>query len=395
MHELAVAIAATGRSVEMRGGVDRSVLTMIAEAASGPMPELPEDHRPATERDVVIISEGQPAITFARVALSPARLIMMVLAPSGLLGWPFVKTWSVPDPLQVELDSVARPEHFDAMAAMGFELWTNSLAIFEHIEEAAVPAAYVGCGSPNAFPSPHPKRYDVVTLASNRWSPLARAAAARLPSSVSYHEIPASSNQEVLRTLGEARIFIHPLRVEGHSRVGREARAMGAVPVVLNTSPVDVGLNEQTGAVVVSTVEEIPAAVMALLKDPSRLAALRQRGMESARGEMDWRRFVDRVDSALSRPARQDHARAARAGMGDAIAAYEDQLSGELSAQVTELRKYAQSLEGEAMTLHRLYDAMTADRDLVSGQLQEMRETRAWRVAGGYWRLRDRFRRRA
>ena len=369
----------------MRGGVDRSVLEPIAAAAGGALPELPTERRAITTQDVVILPEGQFPITFAQIALSPARAIMLLLAPPGLFGWPFVEGWSLRDPLEVDVDAVARPEHFRAMAAFGFELWTHSPALLERIREAGLTATLVGAGQPGSLPIPRPKVYDVVTLANNRWASLAREVVSQLPPSVVHHEIPSTSNERVLEAFGQARVLVHPLRLEGDSRIGQEARAMGAVPVVLDTNPFNVGLDEAGGAVAVSTLEEMPDAVMALLRNPERLRTLRERAMATAREQVDWDRYVERIDAALSRGVAEDPARGARAVMGGALAAREAELVEEFSAQSQELRD-------ELTKTRRAYDELVTDRDVVVMQMHHMKQTRAWRLAAAYRRMRDRLR---
>src|SRR3954471_4043131 len=89
LYELAAAIAAGGRAVELRGVVSMPDLAAICKAA-GAWPELPSESRLALTSDTVIVPEGSadPAI-HARVALSPARAVLAVLGPPGLTGWPF------------------------------------------------------------------------------------------------------------------------------------------------------------------------------------------------------------------------------------------------------------------------------------------------------------------
>lgn len=383
MHEIAAAIAATGRPVEMRGRVSVADLEAISDAADVAMPELPTERRRATSRDVLLVPEGKPAITFAQIALSRARLILLVLAPPGLFGWSFSDGWSHPNPLDVDIESVARPEHFRAMAAMGFELWTHSPVLLERIKGAGLTGTLTGTGTPVPFPEPLRKRYDVVTLADNRWADLARSVVSQLSPDVVHHEVPRSSHEDVLGAFGQAKILVHPLRVEGHSNIGQEARAMGAVPVVLDTNPFSVGLDDAGGAVAVPTLDDMAAAVTSLLADSRRLELLRDRAMRTAREQLDWERFVARIESAVSSPPPDDSARAARGVMGDELMGRERVLHG----QISELRAEVEQLKRERGEL-------AADRDVVRTRLDALQSTRWWWLARTYRRLRDRLRRR-
>ena len=387
LHELAVAIAATGRRVEVRGSFDLAELNMLSDAA-GASPELPQESREPGARDVVVMPEGfDDPLTFGSVMLSGARAILLLLAPSGLFGWPFVGGWARQDPLEVRLDRVGLPQHYRAMAAMGFELWCNAPLLAEQIRAAGVAGTYVGAGRPVPFPDPLPKRYDVVTLANNRWAEHALAVVARLDGSVVHHEIPPGPNEDVLREFGRAKILVHPLRIEGDSRIGQEARGMGAVPVVLNTNPFRVGLDEEGGAVAVSSLEEMPAAITELLADPDRLAALRERGMREARKHLEWTSYVTRIDDVLSRPVDRDGAGEARALLRRSIIRREDSLRDRLHAE----QARAADLEQSRATVRTELEAHVAELDQAKETIRVMQGTRVWRLGVWFWRMRTRF----
>jgi glycosyltransferase involved in cell wall biosynthesis len=395
-HEFAVAIAATGRRVELRGDVDLDELRALTNVV-GVGPGLATEPVRPSRGDVVIVGEGTPDVrTYAQIALSGARLILLMLAPPGLLGWPFVEDWALQSPLEIPIDSVARPEQFRAIAAMGFELWTQMPQLLDRIEAAGLEGKCIGTGRPVPYPDPLPKRYDVVTLANNRWSELAKRVVAGLDPSVVHHEIPPSSNAEVLRAFGEARIVVHPLRVEGDSRIGTEARAMGAVPVVLGTNPFSVGLDAEGGAIPVPTLDEMPRAVMELLGDPDRLGELRERGMRTARAQVDWDTYVARVDAALSAPEADDPARGARAAMGAALIerensiwAYHHQELGKLTAELEAERARAGDPQtGDPQTR----DPQTRDPQTGDPQPGDRQATQAGPLGGRLSRARDRVR---
>jgi hypothetical protein len=285
----------------------------------------------------------------------------------------------------VPFATLAQPEHFRAMAALGFELWTHTPRIVERVEAAGVPCAFIGNGRPMPYPQPLPKRYDVVTLAVNRWAAQAREVVGRLDDGVTHHEIPMSTNAEVVEALGQARVLIHPMRVEGHSRLGFEARAMGAVPVVLNTNPFAIGLDDASGAVSVEALEDMPAAVMSLLHDAPRLRELADRGMRTARAQVDWGDFVARVDEALRRPPIEDPARAARAAFGAAIIARE---TAARAQHRDELLATVERIEAERDQRERERDGALEELRAVQQTVREMTATRAWRLARAFWRLR-------
>jgi glycosyltransferase involved in cell wall biosynthesis len=386
LHELAVAIAASGRPTGIRGDVDVDELRVLGEAA-GAVPDLPTEPRRLDRGDLVVMEEGGTAdsVPFARAGLSAARAIIMLLAPPGLFGWPFVDGWSHPSPATVPISTLAQPEHFRAMAGLGFELWTHQPQLVERAEAAGVACTYIGNGRPMPFPQPLPKRYDVVTLAVNRWAQQAREVVARLDDGVTHHEIPMSTNAEVLEALGQARVFIHPTRVEGDSTLGREARAMGTVPVVLNTSPFAVGLDDAGGAVAVAALADMPAAVMALLRDAPRLRELADRGMRTARIQADWGSYVARVDEALRRPPIDDPTRAARAAFGAEILARETTARAQHRA---ELLATVERLEAECGRHERERDDAREALQTAEQALRAMTATRAWRLARTFWRVR-------
>jgi hypothetical protein len=349
MHELAVAIAAGGRRVEFRGQMSVPVLEELS-AAAGVGLELPAEARLPGPGDTVIVNEGvaDPRV-YARLALSPARAVLIVLAPLGMFGWPFTEEpWSAPDRDTLDLGSLSRPEHFAAAAALGFELWTHTPAIATAAREAGVECTLLGRGVPAAFPSPAPERdIDVLMLERSHWQAASRQVAAQIDGVV---KLPVSAHSDVLATLGRTRVFAHPALIEANSRIGAEARAMGAVPVVLASNPL-AALDERHGVALASSVEEMPSVVRALLADPERLALLSSRGIESARAEVAWEPYVEAVATALSKPAASP-GRAAWAGLGAALRA--DEGTGPehvLAATREELRRHREWLEATNASL--------------------------------------------
>jgi hypothetical protein len=338
MHELAAAIACTGRRVEFRGEMSLPVLEEVSTAA-GVRVELPGDPRHPSASDTVIVNEGvaDPRV-YARLALSPARTVLLVLGPLGMFGWPFVETpWTKPDHETMDLSSLSRPEHFAGAAALGFEMWSHTPAFARVAEAAGLRCALVGRGRPAPFPAPAAERdIDVLMLERSHWPRSSRRIAKDLDAAgLHVVTLPVSGHARVLESLGRARVLVHPARAEASPRIGSEARAMGAVPVVLGTNPFGSGMDEAHGIVTVDAVDEVSAAVADLLADPRRLELLSARGIETARRETAWEPYVERVREALDAapaPAAADPGRAARAGLGAALRAEEGPLEDELAA---------------------------------------------------------------
>ena len=346
MHELAVAIAAGGRRVEFRGQVTVPVLEELQAAAGGVRVELPSEPRLPGPDDVVIVNEGvaDPRV-FGRLALSPARAVLLVLGPLGMFGWPFVgEGWVRPDYETMDVRSLARPEHFAGAAALGFELWSHTPAFAEIAAEAGLRCALVGRGLPDQLPPPAPERdIDVFMLKRSHWPDATRHVSSQLDGVVM---LPPSPRREVLDALGRARVFVHPARVEALTRIGSEARAMGAVPVVLSSNPFAHAMDEEHGVLAVTSAGEIPDAVRELLADPERLRLLAARGMETAREEVAGGPYVERVGEALSRRPPHDPGRLARAGLGAALRADEGPGSDHvLAAAREELARHREWLE--------------------------------------------------
>jgi hypothetical protein len=387
MHELSVAIAATGREVEVRGGFDVADLRRMG-AAAGAMPRICARPRQASADDVLLLTEGLPPASYLPVALGPARAIMLVLAVPGLFGWSFRAGWSTPDPTTVELESFDVPGSLGAMAGLGFELWTHMPHVAALAAAAGLQCTWIGNGCPVPYPDPGPKRVDVAMIAENRWAPGARWVLDQLDRGITRSVIQATAHDTLLAELGGARILVHPSRIEGHSRLGQEARALGTVPVVLGLSPFAVGFDAEHGAVAVDRLEAMPEAVARLLADPAGLAALRERAVETARRQVDWPSYVARVDAALAAAPRPDPAREARAEFGRELAAAEREAQARASrAQARATRAETRAEEAEAAS----QSAHAARRD-AEARLAGVLNTRAWRTAVRLWRWRNRLR---
>lgn len=361
---LAFAAAGEGWEVELRGAVPRVLYDELEKATSfAPSVELPA--RAPAASDVVVVPEGwRDPLEYARLALSPARTWLFLLAPPGLFGWPFTDAgWSMPDPLTVDPVDLARPEHFHGMRALGFGLLTHSRALAATAGRAGVDCVYVGTGEPDRFEPPVGERdVDVVALIANRWAPLVEEVLPSLGDEVKVDRVDAVPNEEVLARFARAKILLWPSRVEGHATIPVEARAMGCVPVALDTNPYVAGPGEDNGMVSVASLDAIPPTVRRLLGDPGRLEELSRLGQAWARSHEDWDAFRGRVREWL-------------AVVADPAPGKEALLLAvaELTAKATALRGERDSLAEELEVAARDLTTATENQERLAAELAWLR----------------------
>jgi hypothetical protein len=381
LYELAFAAAALGHEVELRGWLHRPAFERMAEKA-GVAPTVEIRARRPTAEDLVVVPEGwRDPLDYGRLLLSPARLAIFILAAPGLFGWPFVAApWEPPDPIAVALDDLARPEHFQGMAALGFRLMTHSPGIAAAARSAGVDCSFVGTGRPALDLPDADKDVDVVAVLDNRWAPLAEQVLAGL-GGLSVDRVTTVSNYELLARLARARVLVWPSRIEGHATIPWEARSVGCVPVALSSNRFAVGLDEEHGAVVLDRLDELGPAVQALLADASRWEQMSQLGRTTAPLEVDWDAYLRRVEDFLRTAVRPDPACAPRAGIGAALNAWIEgrlaEYQAHLQAKTSELVVAARDLT-EAM---RKQESMIAEishwRQVDARQRDELRELHA------------------
>jgi hypothetical protein len=300
LYELATAVAVLGLQVELRGELNGRILSTITEAA-GAGPTVGLAPRRPQPRDVVILPEGfaDPAVYLA-CHLSGAQTVVNLLAPPGLFGWSFQAGWVPPDPLSADVTSVGVPGTYRAMADLGLYLWSPAHGIVEAGRRAGVSVNWIGTGTPVPFPNPPPKSADIAIIEENRWLSLAEALASRLEGASVIRIHPSPSVYSLCEALSPARVLPWPSRVEGMSRISREARAVGTVPVVLGTNPFANADDHGEGIMLVPDLDAIVRETRRLLGAPDELFRRSRQAARSARAQTHWGRYLKRVATALN-----------------------------------------------------------------------------------------------
>jgi hypothetical protein len=385
LYELAFAATQAGFRVELRGWLDRAAFDAFRTALGvSPNVELPA--RPATSGDIVVVPEGwRDPVEYARLLLSPARVAMFILAPPGLFGWPFGSpgNWAPPDPATVPLDAVATPEQFQAIRDLAIFMITHSPGIVAAAQAAGVPCHLVGTGRPyalNRISEGTNRPTDVAALLANRWAPLVRTVAAQL-SGQRLDLIDEVGNREVIERLSRSRVLLWPSRIEGHATIPWEARSVGCVPVALSTNRFAVGLSDETGAVIVDTVEELAGAINDLLVDEERWSELSARAQDHARRESDWSAYVARVRDALLAIPPANRAKPALAGMGAALHARAVQGNDRWQERLEELEAERLRLIADRDQLASELERVVAHRDRLAAYIAELERWPEVRVA--------------
>ena len=379
LYELAVAAASLGMEVELRGHLNRTILDVLTGSA-GAGPHVGLTPRAPDPRDIIVLPEALPRELIASAAMSNARSVMYLLAPPGLMGWSFRPEWAVPDITSVPVDAVGTPAAFRSISGMGFSLLTNSKGTAEAGRRAGVDVHWIGCGTPVPFPGARDKRFDVAVVEHNRWSAQAERVLAAL-GPVSVKRIPPTpSSYSLSAELADAGLLIWPSRLEGGTRVPREARAVGTVPVLLGSNPYR---NRAEGEVVVDDLEAMAPEIRSLIGDRDRRERLGNQGIRSAAAEADWPAFVERVAGVIhsfaSAPVPEtadtwrelaDHLRyqvnVERAGYLSRIAA--------LETDIVRLDGGAQELRATADRMGRELGASEAELQALQSEIQLARD---------------------
>ncbi len=158
---------------------------------------------------------------------------------------------------------------------------------------------WLGTGTPVPFPDPGPKTVDVAIVEENRWVSLAEEVVGRLDGVSVLRIARIDSTYSLSEVLRPARILVWPSRVEGMSRIAREARGVGTVPVVLDTNPFVTSADHGGGLVLVDDLSGMAHEISTLLGDRGGLERLSDEGIESARLQVSWKHYLDRVSRSL------------------------------------------------------------------------------------------------
>jgi hypothetical protein len=169
------------------------------------------------------------------------------------------------------------------------------------------------------------------------------------------------THEELLAALSTARVFLHPARIEGRSRLCEEARAMRAVPVLLASNRNGEGYGPEFGSVVVESVHDMSVAATALLSDPERLAALAESGYRSAR------QYKRRLRDAVAEP--------------DLAVAAGSYVRCRVGARATEehlgVLHERDAIAAERDAIARERDALAGERDQIAADHASLRERTA------------------
>ena len=299
LYELATAAAVLGYDVELRGELNATVLDLLT-AAAGAAPRVDLPARPPVTGEIVVVPEAADLRLYATVQLSGAKPLMLVLAPPGLSGWSFLFDWELPDPRTVPVDAVGTPASFRAIAALGYAMWTNSLGTTAAGKAAGTDVRWIGTGNPVPYPPVPDKTHDIAVIEANRWGEWAIELAERVPGA-SVLRVPFQPDvYSLCESLAPARLLMWPSRLEGRSRVPREARAVGTVPVALDTNPFALRDDHGGGVVLLPDLDSLPLEAARLLAHPEEIEALAADGMRSVREQTAWEPFVERVREGLA-----------------------------------------------------------------------------------------------
>ncbi len=357
-------------------------------APPAPVPCAGLEARRPTAEDIVVLPEAGHHDLFLACHLSEAATVVAVLAPPGLCGWDFTPGWEQPDPMTVPLDAVATPASFRTLAALDCTLWTNARGTAAAGVAAGVDVTWIGTGTPVPFAEPGPKTFDVAVVERNRWYDWAVKAADDCGDVRVLTIPPRDSTYSLCDDLARARLLLWPSRIEGMSRIAREARGVATVPVVLDTNPFSTAEDHGPGVVLVRDHDEMARRARELLADPAALARLGTSARTGARAQVEWDPFVGRVADALEvvPVAVGGHVRSGfgrRLAPAGRVAAEVESLQNELAD--TTLRLHAEMATSaaraeEVAALHATVESLFRDLASARAELTALRRRKVVRL---------------
>jgi hypothetical protein len=299
LYELAAAASCAGYETELRGDLCKPLLDQIATAAGATI-STPPTPREIESNDVVIFPEVLPTQQLMNLFFSEARLVLFQLSAPGSISWDGSLDWELVDLFTVPFEQLGRPEGFRAFDALGCDIWTHASGIAQRGRAAGIPVQALGEGCPVLIPEPQERHFDVALVEENRWSDWAEEVVAMIPKA-SVYRIPLRTLTYALwDDLQLAKILILPARVEGLSRIAREARSVGTVPIMLDENPFLTDADYGEGVIRAESLTAMAFEAERLLADAQRWSELSQAAMISAAEQSNWGAYVDRVDQAIA-----------------------------------------------------------------------------------------------
>ena len=155
------------------------------------------------------------------------------------------------------------------------------------------------------------RTHDLAMVTKKRWAIWADQVAAEIEAASVLCVTTGSPVYSLGPELAEVKILMWPSRIQGISRIAREARTFGTVPVVLAPNRFATGADHCEGVVLAADLDEMTSTIAALLDDLIRLASLSVAAKRSALEQTNWPALVDSAAAAVatvsSDPAPENH----------------------------------------------------------------------------------------
>ena len=301
LYEIAAAASVAGFEVEIRGDIQKEIFQTVMKSANA-SPATPNKTRRIDPEEILIFPEVLPIDQLASYALSGATLYLFMLSPIGLISWDGSEDWVQEDILEVPFEKLCQPIGFQSFFQFGCNILTHARGIAVMAKAAGVPINFIGESSPVERPDLRNRNFDVAIVSENRWSGQSEKVLAELEgfSVKKISRIPKLYS--LAGELSEAKILIFPSRVEGRSRICREARSVGTVPVVLSTNPFNTVEDWGEGVVFADDLSQMALRIRELLQDELSLGELSRAAIGASQVSEKWEAFISAVKQALSDP---------------------------------------------------------------------------------------------